>query len=333
MAETFTFEDGSGTCLKDVSQLDTMVTVVDGANFLTDYREAASLQEKGESLGPQDERSVSNLLIDQIEFCDVLILNKMDLVEESPGKEKLLMEIMSKLNPRAKIIKSTKGQVPLKEILNTGLFSFEQAQQAPGWLKEMRGEHTPETEEYGISSMTFKSNRPFHSERFWNFLNNDWMSGIVRSKGIFWLATRMDTGGSWSQAGGQVNITCAGGWMASAFEKAIKDGKLDPKNLPPGLPDEMKSQLFDNEYGDRRQLLVFIGIKLKKDEVEKKLRECLVTDEEYAAGPDVWKTWTDPFPEWIGKAPNPSHDHSHDEKKGDESVTEVHTESMTMDRS
>lgn len=300
VAETFTFNplDGIGS-LSDVAKLDTMVTVVDAINFLKDYREAKTVQEKGESLGDQDQRSVSNLLVDQIEFCDVIVLNKLDLLAEDPSKVTLLTEILQKLNPRAYLVYSTMGQVPLKEIMNTGRFSFEKAQQAPGWLMELRGKHTPETEEYGISSISFRASRPFHPERFWHFIHGVGMNGIIRSKGLFWLASRMETGGAWSQAGGQCDITCGGLWLAAHF-KPDSDGVV---NLPPDLPEQLVKKLED-KYGDRRQELVYIGVGLDKKGLQGKLTECLVTDEEYALGPDIWSTWNDPFPAWIQQAPD-----------------------------
>jgi G3E family GTPase len=165
-------------------------------------------------------------------------------------------------------------------------------------LKEIRGEHVPETEEYGISSMSFRADRPFHPERYWKFLRDDWMSGIVRSKGLFWLATRMDTGGTWSQAGGQVNISCAGPWMAHHF-KPDKDGVI---NLPPGIPPQI-AKILEKPYGDRRQELVFIGVRLDKTKMEEVLMACLLTDEELALGPEVWEEWADPFPQWLAAAP------------------------------
>jgi G3E family GTPase len=269
-----------------------MVTVVDGLNFLQDYQDAQSLQDKGESLGPQDQRSVSDLLVDQIEFADVIIINKMDLLAKKPEHEKLLTEIVTSLNPRARVIPSTHSKVDLSEILDTNLFSFEQAQQAPRWLKELRGEHIPETEEYGISSIVLKSDRPFHPMRFWEFLNGD-MKDIVRSKGIFWLATRMTTGGNWSQAGGQANISCSGSWYASAIQPNLEG------EFPEGTPDFMK-EMLSKPYGDRRTALVFIGfLEDKKQTLQDKLQSCVVTDDEFAMGPAAWATWEDPFPQWV----------------------------------
>lgn len=200
VAETFTFEDEDGVTLADVAQLDTMVTVVDAVNFSNDFEEAKYLQEAGESLGEDDERSVADLLIDQVEFADVILISKTDLVDEAAITR--LKAILTTLNTRARIIPISQGNIDVKEVLGTGLFDFEQAQLAPGWLKEMRGEHIPETEEYGISSFTYTARRPFYPQRFYDFLHNERGYGkLLRSKGYFWLASRPFYAGQWSQAG------------------------------------------------------------------------------------------------------------------------------------
>jgi G3E family GTPase len=300
VAETFTFEGEDGQSLSEIARLDTMVTVVDAKNFLHDYNEAESLQKRGQSLGEQDTRSVTDLLIDQIEFCDVLVLNKTDLIGDA--ERVLLREALTKLNPRAQIIESQHGRVPLKAVLDTGRFSFEEAARAPGWLQEMRGEHTPETEEYGISSMAYKSRRPFHPQRFWEFLHEEW-PGIIRSKGYFWLASRMGFAGIWSQAGGQANYRCAGFWWASA-----------PKS---GWPEriEERRQILDNfvePFGDRRQELVFIGIGLDIASLTARLDTCLLSDEEFELAPREWEKLPDPFPAWqLQAAVDAHHEHGH----------------------
>ena len=189
VAETFTFADEDGVSLSDVAKLDTMVTVVDAVNFLKDYDEAKYLKESGESLGEEDERSVADLLIDQIEFADVLLISKTDLAQQSEIDR--LIAILKTLNTHAKIIPIKQGEVPINEVLSTGLFNFERAQQAPGWLKEMQGEHIPETEEYGISSFSYLARRPFNPEKFYRFLHDTEKFGkLIRSKGYFWLCTR-----------------------------------------------------------------------------------------------------------------------------------------------
>ena len=209
VAETFTFADENGVSLSDVADLDTMVTVVDAVNFLKDYEEAKYLQETGESLGEDDERSVADLLADQVEFADLILISKTDLA--TPAEVERLTAILKTLNTDARIIPISHGQVDLDDVLNTGLFDFERAQQAPGWLKEMRGEHVPETEEYGIGSFTYEARRPFNPEKFHQFLHStDRYGKLIRSKGYFWLATRPQFAGQWNQAGGIARYGFAG---------------------------------------------------------------------------------------------------------------------------
>ena len=200
VAETFTFADEDGISLSDVANLDTMVTVVDAVNFLKDYEEAEYLQDTGESLGEDDERSVADLLVDQVEFADLILVSKTDLVSGSEIER--LTAILKTLNTEAKIVPISHGKVDINKVLDTGLFDFERAQKAPGWLKEMRGEHVPETEEYGIGSFTYEARRPFHPKKFFDFLHGTKKFGkLIRSKGYFWLATRPEFAGQWSQAG------------------------------------------------------------------------------------------------------------------------------------
>ncbi|GAA6170035.1 zinc metallochaperone GTPase ZigA [Sessilibacter corallicola] len=288
VAETFTFEDETGVSLSDVAHLDTMVTVVDAANFLTDYDEAQYLQEKGESLGEEDERTVADLLVDQVEFSDVILISKTDLVE----KERLerTKAVIQSLNPDAEVIAIEKGQVPLDKILLTEKFSFEKAQRAPGWLKEMRGEHVPETEEYGIGSFVFRARRPFHPQKFHNFLHSKDLTGkLIRSKGFFWLATRPEFAGQWNQAGGIARYGFAG-----LFWKAV------PKNRWPEDQEYLDSiyEVWEEPFGDMRQELVFIGQGLDEHEVRRALRECLLTDDELLKGKEFWTSLPDPFPAW-----------------------------------
>lgn len=292
VAETFTFADEDGVSLSDVSKLDTMVTVVDAANFLKDYDEAKSLKDTGESLeslGEEDERSVADLLVDQIEFADVLLISKTDLVEKSELDK--LIAIIKTLNTSAKIIPISNGKVDIENILNTGLFDFDKAEQAPGWLKEMRGEHIPETEEYGISSFAYKARKPFYPQKFFDFLHSKNLSGkLIRSKGYFWLATRPQFAGHWSQAGGIARYGFAG-----MFWKAVPEEQwpLDQDSL-----DSIKEN-WEEPFGDMRQELVFIGQGLDKEQVFKELDACLLTDEDLLQGKDHWATFNDPFPdEW-----------------------------------
>lgn len=288
VAETFTFADENGISLSDIATLDTMVTVVDAVNFLKDYDEAQYLQDAGESLGDEDERSVADLLIDQVEFADVLLISKTDLVKAADIER--LNAILKVLNTHAKIIPISSGKVDINSVLNTGLFNFERAQQAPGWLKEMRGEHIPETEEYGIGSFNYVARRPFNPEKFYQFLHNTEQFGkLIRSKGYFWLASRPQFCGQWSQAGGIAHYGFAG-----MFWKSIpKDNwPTDQASL-----DEINKQWVE-PFGDMRQELVFIGQQLDKKRMTMALDQCLLCEDDLLKGKSHWATLRDPFPAW-----------------------------------
>jgi G3E family GTPase len=288
VAETFTFADEDGVSLSQVANLDTMVTVVDAANFLRDFDAAESLQDKGESLGEEDERSVSDLLVDQVEFADVILISKTDLVDEADIDR--LTAILKTLNTHARILPIAHGKVDLDDVLDTGLFDFERAQQAPGWLKEMRGEHVPETEEYGISSFTYVARRPFHPQKFHHFLHSTEKHGkLIRSKGYFWLASRPQFAGQWSQAGGIARYGFAG-----MFWKAVPES-----NWP--TEEEYLASIRKNwvePFGDMRQELVFIGQGLDEQAITQALDDCLLSEEEVLRGVDYWVTLDDPFPDW-----------------------------------
>ncbi|WP_434607119.1 zinc metallochaperone GTPase ZigA [Pseudomonas sp. R1-7] len=292
VAETFTFRDEEGRSLADVARLDTMVTVVDGVNFLLDYQAAQSLASRGETLGDDDERSVTDLLIEQIEFADVILISKIDLISRQEREE--LIAIMQRLNAQAQIIPMVMGQVPLGRILDTGLFDFERAAQAPGWLQELRGEHVPETEEYGIASTVYRAHRPFHPERFFNFIDRPWPNGkLLRSKGFFWLASKPDEAGSWSQAGGLMRHGFAGRWW-----------RFVPKNQWP-QDEESTAAIMKNwraATGDCRQELVFIGQDIDFNQLTAELEACLLTDAEMALGVESWRLLPDPFGPWHEEA-------------------------------
>lgn len=288
VAETFTFADEDGVSLSDVATLDTMVTVVDAVNFMKDYEEAQYLQDKGESLGEDDDRSVADLLVEQVEFADIILVSKSDLVSSENMKK--LKAILKSLNTFAEVVPIENGQVDIEKVLETGLFNFERAQQAPGWLKEMRGEHVPETEEYGIGSFSYVARRPFHPEKFYNFLHNTKDYGkLLRSKGYFWLATRPEFAGQWSQAGGIARYGFAG-----MFWKAV------PKD---NWPTDEASLAAINEhwcepFGDMRQELAFIGQGLNQTAMITALDNCLLTDDEIVEGKAYWASLKDPFPAW-----------------------------------
>ena len=288
VAETFTFADEDGVSLSDVAKLDTMVTVVDAVNFLKDYEEAKYLKESGESLGEDDERSVADLLVDQIEFADVLLVSKTDLVETKDTEK--LNAILRSLNTDAEIIPISQGHVDIENVLNTGLFDFEKAQQAPGWLKEMRGEHISETEEYGISSFSYVARRPFYPEKFYKFLHNTKQFGkLIRSKGYFWLGSRLEYAGQWSQAGGIARYGFAGLFWRSVPKK---DWPKDEESLA-----TIKENWVE-PFGDMRQELVFIGQGLDKTAMIDALDDCLVSEDDLLKGEEFWTTMDDPFPPW-----------------------------------
>ncbi len=290
VAETFTFdfEDQNGRrfTLSDMARLDTMVTVVDAFNFLRDFNEAEYLHERNLAASEEDERTITDLLLDQVEFANVIVINKADLVGET---ELLRLEgILRRLNPEARIVRAEHGRVPLDAVLDTGLFDFQKAAQAPGWLKELRGEHVPETEEYGIRSMVYRARRPFHPQRLWEIVHADWSAThVLRSKGFFWLASRPDDAGLWSQAGALLRIDYAGRWYAA----------MPREQWPDYARDEIAAR-WQEPYGDRRQEIVFIGADLKADLVQAVLDSCLLTDAEMAAGPSSWAVLDDPFPAW-----------------------------------
>jgi G3E family GTPase len=286
VAETFTFTGEDGLSLSDVARLDTMVTVVDAFNFLKDYSSQDSLEERGESLGEEDGRTVVDLLVEQVEFCDVLVLNKLDLV--APEDRERLQAILRGLNPRARIVGAEFGKVQLDQLLDTRLFDFEQASQAPGWLQELRGEHVPESEQYGIASFAWRARKPMHPQRFFELINTEW-PGVVRSKGFFWLASRPTQAGSWSQAGGVCRHGLAGRWWAAV-----------PREQWPEDQESMQSIMehWDENVGDARQELVLIGMQMDEAALREKLDACLLSDAEMAQGPLGWTRLPDPFPLW-----------------------------------
>jgi len=293
VAETFTFRDEQGRSLSDLARLDTMVTVVDGVNFLCDFHESQSLASRGETLGEEDERSITDLLIEQVEFADVILISKIDLISSAEREE--LMAILRGLNTHAEILPISMGQVPLGKILDTGRFDFERAAQAPGWLKELRGEHVPESEEYGIASTAYRARRPFHPQRFYEFLTRSWDNGrLLRSKGYFWLASKYRDAGNWSQAGGLMRHGLAGRWW-----------RFVPKAQWPQDDEGLQTVLehWHDQAGDCRQELVFIGQNIDFAQLTSDLDACLLDDQEMAAGVQAWEQLSDPFGAWYDNTP------------------------------
>lgn len=285
VAQTFTFADEAGRSLQTLTRLDTMVTVIDATNFLAHYHGSDTLLDHDLALSNADERAIADLFANQVEFADVIVVNKIDLINPAQGKR--LRAILQRLNPEASLIESERGRVPLDAVLDTKRFDMKKAQSSAGWIKELNHIHTPETEEYGIGSFVFRARRPFHPKRFWGFLHTEW-PGLLRSKGYFWLATRHDMIGMWSQAGGSAEYRPVGFWWASAPEL-------------PGDDETIRAIRADwqEPYGDRRQQLVYIGQNLPKEAMQSALRKCLLNDREMALGPEGWtERLNDPFPTW-----------------------------------
>ncbi len=289
VAATFSFRTEDDECLEDVSRLDTMVTVVDAANLLNDYASTDFLADRGETAGEDDHRPLVNLLVDQIEFADVIVLNKIDAA--TPEQLDAARKIIRSLNPDAELIETTQSRVPLDQVLNTGRFDHEKAEEHPLWFKEMFGfeDHKAETEEYGIRSFVYRARRPFHPEKLYAFFNSSW-PGVIRAKGHFWLATRPEWVGEVSQAGALVKHEAMGIWWSSIPQSRW------PQD--PGWRQHIESQ-WDPAYGDRRQEIVFIGAEMDEAEIRRQLDACLMDDKgDPKSQIASWKTLNDPFPEW-----------------------------------
>ena len=292
VAQTFSFVDEEkGIDLSKFSYVDTMVTVVDCFNFFNDFGTNELLVDRKLTDMEGDKRTIVNLLTDQIEFANVIILNKTDLVDAKTVG--LLKASIQKLNPSAKIITSDFSKVDPKEILNTKLFDFEEAQTSAGWQKELEGGvHTPETEEYGISSFVFRNQKPFHPERLWKYINEDYPSGVIRAKGLFWLASRPDDAINFSQAGGSSKLEKAGVWWASmTFNERINYQSFTDNR-------EYIESKWSQQWGDRMNELVFIGQDIEKEKMIADLEKCLLQDSEQQQF-ESKKVFTDPFPKEI----------------------------------
>jgi G3E family GTPase len=285
VAQTFTYVDENlGIDLSAFCRLDTMVTVVDVNRFWHDFSSGESLLDRKEATDEMDTREVVDLLIDQIEFANVILLNKIDLVAADDVAE--IRSVIRKLNPDAKIIETDHSRLALEEVLDTGLFDFEKASHSAGWIKELNQEHIPETEEYGISSFVYRRRVPFHPERLLNWLE-DWPVDVVRAKGFIWIATRNDIAGLLSQAGPSIMLQGAGEWVAAYPEEEIQQILAEE----PELKDK-----WDDVYGDRMNELVMIGIDMNQEEIEKSLDACLLTPEELK---NDWQSFHDPLPTYI----------------------------------
>ena len=273
VAQTFSFESEDGSIdLSKFSYVDTMVTVVDSFNFIKDFSSPEYLTDRNLTDIDGDERTIVNLLTDQIEFANVILLNKIDLVSEQDLRN--LYDIIHKLNPEAKIIPTNHSKINLREVINTGIFDFEKAESSAGWIRELENEHVPETEEYGIGSFVFRRKVPFHPERFLDFIQNKFPKNIIRSKGLFWIASRSDQALIWSSAGGSIKSDPAGVWWASMpFSERIKYGNFINNQQ------QIESE-WEPDFGDRKIELVFIGQQLDVDSITNQLEKCLLNEKE-----------------------------------------------------
>ncbi|MHC4880521.1 MAG: zinc metallochaperone GTPase ZigA [Planctomycetota bacterium] len=287
VAETFTFEDENGQSLSNVARLDTMVTVVDACNFLHDFDSVDELRDRSIGLDEEDDRDVARLLVDQIEFANVIIINKVDLLSDE--QRGVLRRMIGSFNPDARLLEASYGRVDLSEILNTDRFSEEWAEMLPDWLAKPRDHVESEADEYGIDSFAYRARRPFHPARFYEFFTDGGFEDVLRSKGYVWLATRMDLAGMWQQAGRVGTLQCEGSWWSAIPAEEWPD---DPE-----LHEEI-NRLSQSPYGDRRQELVVIGHDLDEADFHRRLDICLLTDEEFSDGPEAWATYEDPIPSW-----------------------------------
>ena len=286
VADTFTFAVGDGVALSEMAELDTMVTVVDAANFIQDLRIGKDLHSVGQAADEDDPRTVADLLTEQVEFANVILLNKTDLVDEEQLGE--IEAFIEQLNPHALKLRSSFGKIEPQQIMGTGRFDFEIAKQSKGWQLTLRGDGASEVEEYGVNSFVYRARRPFHPQRFHDRLSQDW-NGVLRSKGFFWLASRLDKIGVWSQAGRVARLDFGGFWWAAI-----------PKSHWPDV-DAIRAEIeqrWQPDVGDCRQEMVFIGIGMDEIAIYDSLQECLLTDEEFELGIDHWLELPDPFPKW-----------------------------------
>ncbi|MBG7607345.1 MAG: GTP-binding protein [Verrucomicrobia bacterium] len=283
VAETFTFTEESGKSLGDISEIDTMVTVVDAFNFLRDFTAIEKLKDRKQEIGEQDERTIVDLLNDQIDFANVILLNKTDLITEE--EKKTMHGMIRALNPQAKIYDTVDSQVPLDAVMGTGLYDHKLAEQHDGWLDSLV-EHTPETEEYGIANFVYRSRIPFHPQRIFDLFGQEW-PGVIRSKGMFWLATRLQYAGYWSQAGAIAKHQCAGHFWAAVSKKQWPD---DTSHI---------DKVWEEPNGDCRQEIVLIGTGMDKEALTAMLDSALLTPEEFNTPAEIWsQRFPDPFPKW-----------------------------------
>jgi G3E family GTPase len=287
VAATFDFEDEEGQSLSSVAKIDTMVTVVDARNLLADFTSQDLLAHRGQTAGEEDNRTLANLLAEQIEFADVIVINKTDLV--TLEEKRAVIAAVKALNPVAEIVEAAHGNVPLKKILGTGKFDLDQASAMPGWARELEGKHTPETEEYGIESFVLRSREPLHPQRFAQFMESN-ISGLLRAKGYVWFASRPQWVVSFSRAGRMSTHEPVGQWWANA-----------PRSRWPAQGTAARKAIDERwvePFGDRLNEVVFIGAGVSRAEVEAAWHKAHLTFTEKRKGQTHWKTLPDPFPSW-----------------------------------
>jgi G3E family GTPase len=287
VAATFDFRDELGNSLSDVALIDTMATVVDAANLLNDFNGRDLLAHRGTTAGDGDDRSLAGLLTEQIEFADVVVVNKIDLVDAERAAE--VAGVVKALNPTAEVIFADHGQVPLRKLLGTGKFDFERASEMPGWARELEGQHTPETEEYGISSFVLRTREPLHAERFASFMEQP-LQGLIRAKGYVWFASRPDWVVSYSRAANHATLEPVGRWWAAV-----------PRSRWPSAGSEQRTAvdaLWTEPHGDRLNELVFIGRNMDRQQIEAAWKRCQLTYTETRKGRSGWAALGDPFPVW-----------------------------------
>ncbi|MBK0010804.1 GTP-binding protein [Stenotrophomonas sp. S41] len=321
VAATFSVRDAEGFSLSDIARLDTMVTVVDGQNFLKDFSSSERLADRDMQAGPEDGRGLVNLLSEQVEFANVVMISKRDLVSDADLFK--VKAVVKSLNQDAVIVEATRGNVALDQIMNTRLFDYTKAQLAPGWMKELRGEHAPETEEYGINSFVYRVSRPFHPQRLAELLLQG-IPGAIRAKGFFWLASRMDWVGEVSIVGGSTQTEAAGFWFGARHRveagvvgvppeaiALLEGGRAMSTSLQDWTAPLPSAELVDDtqeylsmqrqwhpQWGDRRQEIAVIGVGLDEAQARKALDAALLSDSELVRGPSAWLQLADPFPVW-----------------------------------
>ncbi|GAB6091179.1 GTP-binding protein [Spirochaeta dissipatitropha] len=284
VAQTFVFDDSNGQSLRTLAYIDTMVTVIDASRLLADFRSRDFLEDRQQAVSEHDERKISHLLADQIEFADVIIVNKIDLVSRTErGK---ITDLVAKMNPGARVLECSFADVPNTAVLNTGLFNLEASEESDAWKEELNTVHVPETEEYGIRSFIFRHRRPFHPKRFHSWLAET-QNGVIRAKGFFWIASYADLALFMSQAGSSKKIDMAGYWWAAVERKQWPQDEMQLRQI---------LEYSEDPWGDRRQEIVFIGVDMDEENIIRSLNECLLTDNEVELGKDRWETaFPNPF--------------------------------------